>query len=517
MDMKVLRELVSNRIALLRNIPCNSGSGIYESGDGSRHTGLARISGRKTERGYYLKLSEPHEKHVLLNRTTSQMGASEAMSSNFIRPDTCLSFFLGASTALVLTLPVIYFFGRNQSPPTSSVTPLCSTELDDAARKGGCDEDGDALSGFIALNESATTELRTKLNWNRSADLSKFFIRWGRKYPSDRRKLEEVCGRKSQSCRGSNTPNTRQIQEAFLIPAEIPVILRPLAPEVNTLLRKYGCEQDCLSSSNHDDQLAVRLALSRALQNGKVLWGHFSRAVIQLDERIVVKLGHNLLLTDADITAYIQSLSKDIPVPHPLGAISIGKTTYMFMTFIEGSSLDKLWSSLSTEEKFSIRDQLDVILEKLRMLPLSSHCLGGGNPPYCIDCRMWKRVSPQQIENEAQFNEFLISGNHPPTMRAYVEFVHSMLRNDHRIVMTHGDLHPRNIMVSKERDQSVRVTGLVDWELGGVYPEYWEFLKSLNTMLPVRRGDWVFFLPHKGMGMYFAEFAIDQFVEKLVS
>lgn len=131
--------------------------------------------------------------------------------------------------------------------------------------------------------------------------------------------------------------------------------------------------------------------------------------------------------------------------------------------------MDKLWPSLSTEEKISIRNQLDVILEKLRMLPLPSNCLGSGSPPYCIDCRMWKRTSPQQIENETQFNEFLISGNHPLTMRAYADLVHSMLRNDHRIVMTHGDLHPRNIMVSKERDQSFRVTGLVDWELGGAY------------------------------------------------
>lgn len=105
-----------------------------------------------------------------------------------------------------------------------------------------------------------------------------------------------------------------------------------------------------------------------------MLWGHFSRAVIQLDEKTVVKFGHNLLSTDADITAHIQSLSNEIPVPRPLGAISIGKTTYMFMTLIEGSPLDKLWSSISTEDKFSIRDQLDIIMKNLRTLPLPSHC-----------------------------------------------------------------------------------------------------------------------------------------------
>ncbi|OAL62582.1 hypothetical protein A7C99_4963 [Trichophyton rubrum] len=165
------------------------------------------------------------------------------MSSNFIRPGSHLSFFLGASTAstaVVLALPVIYFFGRNQSPPTSSDTCLCSTELNDDARKGDCE-------------------------WNRAVDLSKFFIRWGRKYLSDRRRLEEERSRKSQTCRGSNTPNTRQIQDAFEVLTEIPVVLRPLAPEVRTLLQKYGCERDCLSSSSNDDKVSPIFRVSRTI------------------------------------------------------------------------------------------------------------------------------------------------------------------------------------------------------------------------------------------------------------
>jgi aminoglycoside phosphotransferase (APT) family kinase protein len=52
--------------------------------------------------------------------------------------------------------------------------------------------------------------------------------------------------------------------------------------------------------------------------------------------------------------------------------------------------------------------------------------------------------------------------------------------------MTHGDLHPRNIMVKWEgaKDEGdghgggnrIRVTALIDWELSGWYPEYWEFV-----------------------------------------
>jgi aminoglycoside phosphotransferase (APT) family kinase protein len=60
--------------------------------------------------------------------------------------------------------------------------------------------------------------------------------------------------------------------------------------------------------------------------------------------------------------------------------------------------------------------------------------------------------------------------------------IRSAMRDDHRLVMTHGDLHPRNIMVKWEgdenegdgygREKKIRVTALVDWELSGWYPEY---------------------------------------------
>ncbi|KAL1977785.1 hypothetical protein VTN31DRAFT_644 [Thermomyces dupontii] len=163
---------------------------------------------------------------------------------------------------------------------------------------------------------------------------------------------------------------------------------------------------------------------------------------------------------------------------------------------------------MADAEKCAIRDQLNLILEKLRLLPLPSEYLGGGNPPECIDCRMWKRKSPTYMTSEAQFNEFLLSGNSRPGMEPYIEFIRPMFREDHRTVLTHGDLHPRNILAIKEERGGIRITGLIDWETGGAYPEYWEFVKSLNTVRPIRFGDWPFFLPLKGMGKYFEEYAL---------
>jgi aminoglycoside phosphotransferase len=39
-----------------------------------------------------------------------------------------------------------------------------------------------------------------------------------------------------------------------------------------------------------------------------------------------------------------------------------------------------------------------------------------------------------------------------------------------RFVLTHGDLTPRNILV-----QDDVITGIVDWEYSGFYPEYAEY------------------------------------------
>jgi aminoglycoside phosphotransferase (APT) family kinase protein len=229
-------------------------------------------------------------------------------------------------------------------------------------------------------------------------------------------------------------------------------------------LQKYatpGCEAD-----DHD----IAASLSAALRSGKVVWTHFARAVVQLDDRIAVKLGPKISLTDADMSAHIRRHSVDIPVPQPLGVLSLGGMTYAFMTLIEGCSLDKLWPDLSNAEKCSVRDQLDAVLGKLRSLPLPSQYLGGGTPPHCIDCRMWKRQSPEWIESEAQFNKFLLSGNRRSGMEPYVQFVRPMLRENHHIVLTHGDLHPRNILAIRHEDgggRGIQVTGLIDWEVGG--------------------------------------------------
>ena len=45
----------------------------------------------------------------------------------------------------------------------------------------------------------------------------------------------------------------------------------------------------------------------------------------------------------------------------------------------------------------------------------------------------------------------------------------------YRVVLTHADLHPDNIIVDPSTG---RISAIVDWEFAGWYPEYWEYTKA---------------------------------------
>ncbi|KAH0584517.1 hypothetical protein H2248_010050 [Termitomyces sp. 'cryptogamus'] len=80
-------------------------------------------------------------------------------------------------------------------------------------------------------------------------------------------------------------------------------------------------------------------------------------------------------------------------------------------------------------------------------------------------------------ESEADFNAFLLK---PLDKRKpgdwQREFRDTLAGYNHRIVFSHADLSPDNVMVDKETG---KVTGIIDWEMAGWWPEYWEYRKAM--------------------------------------
>lgn len=68
----------------------------------------------------------------------------------------------------------------------------------------------------------------------------------------------------------------------------------------------------------------------------------------------------------------------------------------------------------------------------------------------------------------------------PTPPEGFPEELHrDLLPDDGNVYFTHGDLTYTNIIV-KGAPGSYRLSGVIDWEQAGWYPEYWEYCKLLH-------------------------------------
>lgn len=280
-------------------------------------------------------------------------------------------------------------------------------------------------------------------------------------------------------------------------------IVHPLSPGICDILKETDGREPDLSS------VILGLVLS-----GVTIWEGRSRAVVQIGEDVVVKIAQHLAHDEHGVLQFLEEHVPSIPAPRPLGLIIVGSTSFMFMTKIAGTTLETRWPTLSMDAKTHVRRVLDTHLKGLRELELPS-CSPFGSPVgrrLCKDIRRDERVGASSIYSESQFNEFLV---HSPTSRAapsHKNWLRSMLRTDYRVVFTHADFHPRNIMVVDSPGGIIELSGILDWESSGFYPEYWEQLKAMNTRSVKDASDWWDHLPPCILG-YDQEIVLDQVIE----
>ena len=283
-------------------------------------------------------------------------------------------------------------------------------------------------------------------------------------------------------------------------------ILLPLSSQVKDLV---DLGLSCASNTSP----GLPFALWRLLREGKVLHQVLSKWVVQISPTIVVKFATTLDISEMQ-TMYHVWPNRGVPMPEPLGAISIGRYNYLFMTYVKGVALSSLWADLTPDLKTSVQLQLGEILKCLRKAPLPSRYLGSGDPPRCKDLRRHVRSSPDFISSEAEFNKFLISTRRELNP-VYLELCTSQIGTNHQIVMTHSDIRLDNILVLQPTTDTIQITGLIDWELSGAYPEYWEYVKALHGVNH-DFSDWFSYLPTDVIGKHHEAWRQDTFISRLI-
>ncbi|MCJ1479825.1 hypothetical protein MMC13_008511 [Lambiella insularis] len=189
--------------------------------------------------------------------------------------------------------------------------------------------------------------------------------------------------------------------------------------------------------------------------------------------------------------AAIRLVKQYTNVPVPLIIFSDyepGKGT-IGMSFIPDFPLKSIWNGLDESYKERLCHETWSMITQWRQIPRPPkllhlyQCLADGSPAtedpllkdfddppkaLCTDEALRHRIHQRYLHYAGQ---------------QYADALPTMLPRSHASVFTHGDVAPRNIMV----DQSGHITGIIDWELAGWYPDYWEYI---NIMKPSIDNDW---------------------------
>ena len=167
----------------------------------------------------------------------------------------------------------------------------------------------------------------------------------------------------------------------------------------------------------------------------------------------------------------------------------------ILMTRMPGKMLSKdIWEAFRPEEKATFISEMKSYIDTMRhwKSPWNGKdyiCSVAGTSIRSL------RVPNQSIgpcKSEEEFNNLLMQPTQDTYVQSFPHYERDLMRSKellfskaHKMVFTHGDISQYNILVMPDG----HVSAILDWELAGWYPEYWEYSMAWRF---APRGDWWF-------------------------
>lgn len=157
-------------------------------------------------------------------------------------------------------------------------------------------------------------------------------------------------------------------------------------------------------------------------------------------------------------------------------------TAHIVMSYMPGEDLEDALHKMTDTEVKSVVKELAGYLQQLRRLESDGRGdnkrpppIGGASGTPGFDIRLGSSpwgpfATAADFHTHVRLGEPLSYWSHEPDVTA----VHARAEEGraYAVRFTHGDIAPRNVRV-----MGGRVTGLIDWEFAGWYPEYWEYTR----------------------------------------
>jgi len=151
-------------------------------------------------------------------------------------------------------------------------------------------------------------------------------------------------------------------------------------------------------------------------------------------------------------------------------------SSWFSMSEITGCPLTIAWPNMKEEARRTTQADLHKYLQELRSIaPPSPISIGSCNDGPAYDHRLNNGYPCGSFTSEAEFNDFLVAPVARCPKKELVNYYRQQLADDHGVVFTHADLCGEHILVEQSTG---RITGILDWEMAGWWPSYWEYTKS---------------------------------------
>jgi aminoglycoside phosphotransferase (APT) family kinase protein len=208
--------------------------------------------------------------------------------------------------------------------------------------------------------------------------------------------------------------------------------------------------------------------------------------VYKVDATTVVKTGDSVRLAEAEAMRLVREKTT-IPVPEIYNSYIDPATKHacIVMEFIQGECLSAVWDQYDDQQKEHIVKHLHDIFAQLRNI--KGTFIGSVDESACEDPLFEEDIGAYGPYNdEASFNQGIVTALKNTLESGWVDTVCDMVGalTGHEFILTHGDISPRNILV-----QNGKVVAVLDWEMAGYYPKYWEYVKALYR--PAWESGWI--------------------------
>jgi aminoglycoside phosphotransferase (APT) family kinase protein len=204
----------------------------------------------------------------------------------------------------------------------------------------------------------------------------------------------------------------------------------------------------------------------------------FSRVI--LDPNTVRKHGDAFRIRrEVEAMKYVQSRTS-IPIPTVIDSNFAdehrGKSWFV-MERLPGCQLGEAWPTMVESARARTMQELRSYFEELHIVRSPEpRWIGSCSKGPAYDHRLDNLSTCGPFQSVSEFHDFLVAPVKKSPRPDWVDKYRKLLPDDHDIIFAHADVSWENILVDPETG---KVTGILDWEMAGFWPEWWEYRKAL--------------------------------------